>query len=301
MRHTINHACGHAEEVNLFGRHADRDRKVQWLESRDCQACRLGVANVASAQASTRDGLPPLEGSEKQVAWATTIRQGLVRDARQFVARFAESCRLAGRQEADQLAEMATSESLAGVLAAADLLGDSDLASQNDPAMLRASFTTARHVSDFVSAMSALSVAVQNRRRASWWIDRRGAAIGSLPGLLAEEEAKAEEELAKSLKRDEVEAFREEIRARIGAAMAKWASDWKLEVGTWSGCKRVYFGWGYEKNVAVLHVTGDAKHSPMSLERCTSRLEDTEAEALAAVLTDVASKCNCIEIWGTKK
>ena len=76
MKYTITHSCGHEEQVELFGKAADRDRKVAAMESEPCSECRAKEAHV--------DGLPDLEGSPKQVAWAGDIRK-------QFIVRWAEN------------------------------------------------------------------------------------------------------------------------------------------------------------------------------------------------------------------
>ncbi len=80
-KYEINHKCGHANTVQICGPVKDRDRKEAWLASQDCPDC-LNAArtaehdaeNKASAVANAEAGLPDLEGSEKQIAWAETIR-----------------------------------------------------------------------------------------------------------------------------------------------------------------------------------------------------------------------------------
>lgn len=37
--YTVAHACGHDHDYQLVGKHADRDRKIKWLEKQACQAC----------------------------------------------------------------------------------------------------------------------------------------------------------------------------------------------------------------------------------------------------------------------
>ena len=67
---TITHACGHQEEVAVFGKRADRERKISWLESQLCAECR---AREGAAQGAAK-GWAALEGSPKQIAWAEDIR-----------------------------------------------------------------------------------------------------------------------------------------------------------------------------------------------------------------------------------
>jgi hypothetical protein len=73
-KYTITHECGHTEEVALFGKSSERDRRIKWLESQPCREC---LRNVEIDQAKSQGeefGLPNLTGSDKQIAWAITIR-----------------------------------------------------------------------------------------------------------------------------------------------------------------------------------------------------------------------------------
>ena len=74
-KYTITHTCGHTEEIQLFGKMEDRERKIKWLESQECDGCRKAKANAEAAAAKEARGLADLEGSEKQIAWANTIRE----------------------------------------------------------------------------------------------------------------------------------------------------------------------------------------------------------------------------------
>lgn len=76
-KYTITHACGHTEEVNLFGKHADRERKIKYLESIDCRAC----WDAAQAAKAHEAGLPELTGTPKQIAWANGIRNRILAEA----------------------------------------------------------------------------------------------------------------------------------------------------------------------------------------------------------------------------
>lgn len=83
MEQRITHACGH-EQVHFFtGFASQHERKVQWLRTTKCRSCFVAERNAAQADAASRDAaviahldLPPLTGSERQAAWATTIRAG---------------------------------------------------------------------------------------------------------------------------------------------------------------------------------------------------------------------------------
>ena len=64
-KYTINYQCGHSEEIQLFGPHADRERKIAYLETKKCPHC-INAEILASTD---------LVGSEKQILWAHKIRE----------------------------------------------------------------------------------------------------------------------------------------------------------------------------------------------------------------------------------
>jgi hypothetical protein len=63
----------------LYGKHSDRDNKISWYEREAvCPECyRKAQTDAASASAQAA-GLPSLTGSEKQIAWAETIRKAVI-------------------------------------------------------------------------------------------------------------------------------------------------------------------------------------------------------------------------------
>jgi len=80
-RYEIIHACGHAENTQIYGPMRERQGKADWLASRDCAECYQRKLQQQRAEASTRAaaqsaaaGLPALSGSDKQIAWAETLR-----------------------------------------------------------------------------------------------------------------------------------------------------------------------------------------------------------------------------------
>lgn len=73
-KYYITHSCGHEHEYSLFGRHSERDRKIEWLEGQDCPACRRKAEEEAAKAATEGMELAQLIGSPKQIAWAETIR-----------------------------------------------------------------------------------------------------------------------------------------------------------------------------------------------------------------------------------
>jgi hypothetical protein len=72
---TPTHSCGHeGERIQLYGPHAQREAKLEAMGRQECPACRAAKARSEAQSA----GLPALVGSEKQVAWASDIRKGLI-------------------------------------------------------------------------------------------------------------------------------------------------------------------------------------------------------------------------------
>lgn len=76
MKFEIEHSCGHVEEIVLFGPMKERYAKVERMEAEPCARCRAEAARKRDEER----GLVALEGSDKQVAWASDIRFRLVND-----------------------------------------------------------------------------------------------------------------------------------------------------------------------------------------------------------------------------
>jgi len=81
MEQLITHACGHEQTHYLAGYASQQERKARWLQTTSCRGCFIAGKKAAQAEAATRDGaavahldLPVLAGSDRQVAWAMTIR-----------------------------------------------------------------------------------------------------------------------------------------------------------------------------------------------------------------------------------
>ena len=77
-KYEIHHACGCVRTVNLYGHHKDRERTIEWLETQECPECKRQRENEESAAKAKAAGRPELTGSEKQIAWANTIREQTV-------------------------------------------------------------------------------------------------------------------------------------------------------------------------------------------------------------------------------
>lgn len=81
MEHFIRHSCDHEQIHFLAGYASQKKRKVKWLQTTKCRTCFVADKHLEQADATFADGaaiadlnLPALVGSERQVAWATTIR-----------------------------------------------------------------------------------------------------------------------------------------------------------------------------------------------------------------------------------
>ncbi|HUM43776.1 MAG TPA: hypothetical protein PKI14_12585 [Fervidobacterium sp.] len=79
------YSCGHEGRVNIIGKERYRQSKADSHFSRLCPECykkkkqeENAEANAASSEKAKELGLPELKGTEKQVAWANTLRQQLL-------------------------------------------------------------------------------------------------------------------------------------------------------------------------------------------------------------------------------
>lgn len=83
MKTAIDHTCGHRTEANLTGTntHGERDRKATHLATRPCPDCARAdretgrqEQNQQAAADASANGWPALTGTDRQIAWATTLR-----------------------------------------------------------------------------------------------------------------------------------------------------------------------------------------------------------------------------------
>lgn len=92
-KYTVERACGHTETVVLFGKNKDREWRLERVEpSKLCYECyqkelarKREEENRESAEAAKEMNLPTLTGTEKQVAWAETIRQRIIGELEKVV------------------------------------------------------------------------------------------------------------------------------------------------------------------------------------------------------------------------
>jgi hypothetical protein len=79
-KYNIMRACGHVEIVQIFGTnaHCERDRREVYEGTLLCRTC-LQAKRLKYEETKC---LPVLTGSEKQIAWAITIRSKLLESAK---------------------------------------------------------------------------------------------------------------------------------------------------------------------------------------------------------------------------
>lgn len=98
-KYEVNFICGHTATVQLFGKEIDRQKRIRWMEEHSiCPSCykkqleddRTKAAEKAAAFAKEM-GLPELEGSPKQVAWANQIRNDMIQNANSNIEHISSS------------------------------------------------------------------------------------------------------------------------------------------------------------------------------------------------------------------
>ena len=84
----VGYACGHTQTVELFGKTSARYEKIEWMERGVCPDCYREMKQEERKQENERSatlaeslGFSQLEGSEKQIAWAKSIRQKTYEDS----------------------------------------------------------------------------------------------------------------------------------------------------------------------------------------------------------------------------
>lgn len=107
-KHHITRSCGHADTIQVYGPMKDRHWKVQREEAKTCRACWLALQRKLDEAENAELALPALIGSEKQVAWATSLRlkglRGIEKKKAEWKAHLARS--EASEEQASQMWEM---------------------------------------------------------------------------------------------------------------------------------------------------------------------------------------------------
>ena len=85
MKYQVKYSCGHEDDVVLYGKMEERYQKLSSYAEGLCSACwkeeqdKVHAAKgEAAKQVADTKGLPQLAGSEKQRAWAETIRDEIL-------------------------------------------------------------------------------------------------------------------------------------------------------------------------------------------------------------------------------
>jgi hypothetical protein len=95
-KYEITYRCGHTGIEQRYGKLADRESYMEWATTnKDCPDC---YAKNREAERQTErqqavianQGLIALIGSEKQIAWAETIRASMLKGSADIAARAAE-------------------------------------------------------------------------------------------------------------------------------------------------------------------------------------------------------------------
>jgi len=86
MKVRVKRACGHEERVEVFGPERERQRRLEREAERLCRTCWEAAREreaAEAAEAARQAGLPELQGTSKQVAWAESIRAQKLRQVRE--------------------------------------------------------------------------------------------------------------------------------------------------------------------------------------------------------------------------
>lgn len=85
MKYQVTFSCGHEGKVEVFGKNSARQYKIDQAAKGICPECVKEQKELA-ASAIVTTGLPELEGSEKQIAWAIKIRDKVIAEFNSFTA-----------------------------------------------------------------------------------------------------------------------------------------------------------------------------------------------------------------------
>lgn len=89
-RYTITYSCGHTADKQLFGKIDDRENYINWCKEHklcpECQRKQLEAQRSEYYEIALKSvaELPALNGSEKQVKWAISIRQNWIDIAKEY-------------------------------------------------------------------------------------------------------------------------------------------------------------------------------------------------------------------------
>lgn len=91
-KYDITFSCGHEGTVCLFGKSAEREKKIKYLEEYGlCRDCQSRLEDEQNYKTEGEYKFPRLTGTEKQIKWARSIRRKFIID---FAERFGNSPQL---------------------------------------------------------------------------------------------------------------------------------------------------------------------------------------------------------------
>lgn len=81
-KYDVTYSCGHTDVVQLYGKNADRERELRKMSSRLCPDCYKKWVDKENAQQAAEIlgelQLPELTGTEKQIAYAKSLRDAYI-------------------------------------------------------------------------------------------------------------------------------------------------------------------------------------------------------------------------------
>ncbi|SEF86587.1 hypothetical protein [Parabacteroides chinchillae] len=101
-KYTITCKCGHEITVNIVGKVSEREGKAEYLAGRLCPECYKKEKELSAKELVQEDmNLPELNGSDKQVSWATSIRTKFIETAEELYTKAPDSNKEKIRQVID--------------------------------------------------------------------------------------------------------------------------------------------------------------------------------------------------------
>lgn len=99
-KYSVTYACGHEGTIQLFGSMDKREKQLEIAAAKLCPECyrkkketERAEINKEAERKSDAEGLPKLTGSEKQIAWANTLRLKELKSIDEWI----EEIRIEGR------------------------------------------------------------------------------------------------------------------------------------------------------------------------------------------------------------
>lgn len=298
-KYDVTYSCGHSAVIQLFGPERDRQRRLEWYRNNGvCADCRAAERrrqyegqSKAAAEANAAAGLPDLQGSEKQIAWAEALRAPVVTALRalateKFFSNLGEPVEVSpGMSRQYCLPRRPSRQARQECADALALLTDETI-----------NQVSAKWWIDN-RALSGSPATIRDKADALRWvlgqIKRRGLAPTALAEHQAEERAAAEaEDARKAALRAEDEARRErDARAEAKAAAALEALGTIQEVET-TGAEGA--------RITVRCVNGTAVGWIMDGEWCVCIVgDDMEVRSSHPMAQDVASKAR--QFWEARR